>query len=255
MLRVTRRRRAALGLVGVFAASGVAAVTLLAAGTVAAGIVITSVPCSGGGTEFCFTPEATTVQTGVSVTWTDQTGVAHEIAPCTPSACPGSSANTGTNAFDVAIPPDGHGSFTFTSPGTYYYYCTIHGYTAMHGSITVTSAATPPPSPRPTPTARPTARPTHGPSMQPATPTARVTPAVQSPQPATPHATLPAATPTPAVTQPAASAGSSPSAPAPASPAIAVAASSGTPALPIALVVVVVIAVAASAFVAFWRNR
>jgi hypothetical protein len=38
--------------------------------------------------------------------------------------------------------------------GTYYYYCTIHGYAAMHGRITVTaqpSSPTPTPAPRGTP--------------------------------------------------------------------------------------------------------
>jgi hypothetical protein len=42
--------------------------------------------------------------------------------------------------------------FTFSSPGTYYYYCKIHGYTNMHGAVAVSAPATPPATPAsPTP--------------------------------------------------------------------------------------------------------
>jgi FtsP/CotA-like multicopper oxidase with cupredoxin domain len=46
--------------------------------------------------------------------------------------------------------------FTFSSPGTYYYYCTIHLYAGMHGAVVVAAASTPPPSSRSSPTAKPT---------------------------------------------------------------------------------------------------
>src|SRR5580698_10536519 len=128
------RARALLGVLAASLLATTAAVVLAAEGSAAIGITITYGPCSGGGTSFCFNPELATTETGIAVTWTDASGVAHVIAPCTPGACPGSPSSTGSNTFDVAVPADGHGSFTFTSAGTYYYYCSIHGYAAMHGT-------------------------------------------------------------------------------------------------------------------------
>ena len=51
---------------------------------------------------------------------------------------------------------------TFSQPGTYVYFCTIHGYTLMHGTITVTAAApttTTPPTTPPTSATSPTSPP------------------------------------------------------------------------------------------------
>jgi plastocyanin len=70
--------------------------------------------------------------------------------------------NSGTNLHDVVFqdgptgPPGGASSAawawprTFTSPGTYSYWCSIHQSIGMTGSVTV-SAVTPPPSPPPPP--------------------------------------------------------------------------------------------------------
>ncbi len=147
MVSERHRARALLGVVAGVLVAASATVVLATGGSAATGIAITSGPCSNGGTSFCFTPEIATAETGMPVTWTDTSGVAHEIAQCTPSACPGSPASTGINTFDVAVPADGHGSFTFSTAGTYYYYCSIHGYVAMHGTIVVATPATPPPVP------------------------------------------------------------------------------------------------------------
>ena len=42
--------------------------------------------------------------------------------------------------------------FTFSSAGTYTYYCKIHGYANMHGAVTIAAAPTAPPTAGPTPT-------------------------------------------------------------------------------------------------------
>lgn len=134
-----------MAIVGLLAAVP-AAVTQVAASS---SIAITTGACSGGGSVFCFDPEAATAVVGSQVTWTNQSGVAHALTRCTPSACPGAPTSTGSDAFSVSIGPatGSGGSFTFARPGGYYYYCTIHGYGLMHGAITVAAPPTATPSP------------------------------------------------------------------------------------------------------------
>jgi len=72
-----------------------------------------------------FSPSATTVPVGTTVTWTwNAGGVSHTVT------------------FDDGAPGSGvrsSGTFsrTFSSAGTYTYYCQIHGRAVMSGSITV----------------------------------------------------------------------------------------------------------------------
>jgi len=134
----------------------IAAPVVVAAGIVVAitafantAISITSGNCStsGGGTLFCFNPQAANGQTGAPVTWTNQSGAPHNLDVCDPTNCPGSPATAPDSTFNnvaIASTNGSTGSHTFTQAGTYYYYCTIHQYSGMHGSITVT-ASTPPP--------------------------------------------------------------------------------------------------------------
>ncbi len=122
-----------------------AAAPLLAGHAIAStGITITPGACTGGGIDFCFNPESATAIVGSPVSWTNQSGVAHTATSCTASACPGAPASTGGNTFSVGIGASSGStaSFTFTSPGTYQYYCVIHGYSLMHGTITVAAAPT-----------------------------------------------------------------------------------------------------------------
>jgi plastocyanin len=138
---------AAVGLL--FAAQAPAAqATLTSAHAVpatGASITIEAKTCAGGGTEFCFSPESVTVAVGTAVVWTNMSGFMHTTTSCTASACPGAPANTGSNTFSNSIGSanGSTGSFTFTSAGTYTYYCMIHGYVAMHGTIIVTAGTTP----------------------------------------------------------------------------------------------------------------
>jgi plastocyanin len=110
-----------------------------------ASITIKDGACAGGGTEFCFSPESVTIAVGTAVVWTNETGINHTTSSCTSSACPGAPANTGSQTFSnpVGAAKGSTESVTFTSAGTYTYYCMIHGYNAMHGTIIVTGAAMP----------------------------------------------------------------------------------------------------------------
>ena len=109
-------------------------------------ITVTAGGCSGGGTTFCFTPEAASGTTGAQVTWTNQSGLGHTVTLCDAGNCSGFPGNTGSDTFNLSLGATNGStaSFTFSHPGTYYYYCMIHGYVAMHGGITVTASAPPP---------------------------------------------------------------------------------------------------------------
>jgi len=56
----------------------------------------------------------------------------------------------------IALPPNTSAQYTFSQPGTYVYFCTLHGYALMHGTITVAAAE---PAPSTTIAAPPTAPP------------------------------------------------------------------------------------------------
>lgn len=93
---------------------------------------------------FCYQPDSLTVRSGDSVTWTNGSSAPHTVARCTPSACSGQSGGTGTDAgpsTGTINPGAASSPVTFAGTGTYVYYCTIHGYAAMHGTITVEQAA------------------------------------------------------------------------------------------------------------------
>jgi len=127
-------------------AAGIAVAVTAAAST---GITINAGGCAGGGSGYCYSPEGASGQTGTTVTWTNQSGAAHTVTRCDSSACPSAPANpAGGDTFNVAVngANGSTGSFTFTQPGTYYYYCAIHGYALMHGTITVSAPATPAPT-------------------------------------------------------------------------------------------------------------
>jgi plastocyanin len=76
---------------------------------------------------FSFAPQTLTVKAGTTVTWTNRDDIPHGIG----------SAN---NAFkrSTALDTDDSFSFTFTTPGTYQYFCYIHPH--MVGSIVVEAA-------------------------------------------------------------------------------------------------------------------
>jgi len=73
---------------------------------------------------FSFGPQPLTVKAGTTVTWTNKDDIPHGIA-------------SSNNAFKKsgALDTDDSYSFTFTTPGTYQYFCYLHPH--MVGSIVV----------------------------------------------------------------------------------------------------------------------
>jgi plastocyanin len=135
--------------------------------------------CSG--TTFCFAPATANVPSGDTVTWTNQSGAAHTVTRCDPAACSGTDGGTGTDpAFDLSV-ASANGSTanqTFNGAGTYNYYCKIHGFAVMHGTITVQGQAAP------TTTVGPGATTTTAPAAAPAAGSTTTTPPASTPAPA-----------------------------------------------------------------------
>jgi amicyanin len=74
---------------------------------------------------FKFTPAAVTVKAGTTVVWTNKDSIAHSV-----------NFTTGGINSNV-LNQNEQFRFTFTTPGTYDYICSIHPF--MHGSVTVTA--------------------------------------------------------------------------------------------------------------------
>ena len=128
----------------------IAAAFLLAGWVPPAGAAQSSVTIAGtgcaGGSLFCFSPASITIHDGDTVVWTNQTTAPHTVTRCTAAACAGSGGGTGTDAsFTNGNVAAGNGntfSHTFHGPGSYVYYCTIHGFALMHGTVTVMASPT-----------------------------------------------------------------------------------------------------------------
>jgi plastocyanin len=94
------------------------------------------------GSEFCYRPTALTVSAGTTVDVTNNSMAPHSLTRCTVSACGSGNTGDGTQSFDTGVLSHGSSAqVTLTKPGTYVYYCTVHGYSVMHGSFTVTAAS------------------------------------------------------------------------------------------------------------------
>jgi plastocyanin len=76
--------------------------------------------------QFTFAPPRTTVKAGTTVTWTNDDHVPHTVTSST-KLFKSKTLDTG-NTF----------SFTFTTPGTYQYFCSVHP--RMIGAIVVEAA-------------------------------------------------------------------------------------------------------------------
>ena len=73
---------------------------------------------------FTFNPQNLRVKAGTTVTWTNRDDIPHGIAAT-------GNVFKRSNALDT----DDHYSFTFTTPGTYEYFCSLHPH--MTGTIMV----------------------------------------------------------------------------------------------------------------------
>jgi amicyanin len=103
---------------------GLRAATLAAAVAVAAAYL----PARAAETEvkidnFSFAPERITVKAGTTITWINEDDIPHTVAS---SAKPFKSK---------ALDTDDKYSFTFTTPGTYEYFCSLHPH--MTGTVVV----------------------------------------------------------------------------------------------------------------------
>jgi plastocyanin len=99
---------------------------------------------SCGGSAFCFSPAAVSVASGDTVTWTNQSGAPHTVTRCDAAACNGTDGGTGADpAFDLSVAANNGATanHTFSGAGTYNYYCKIHGFAVMHGTVTVQGGA------------------------------------------------------------------------------------------------------------------
>jgi plastocyanin len=132
-----------------------------------------------------FAPADLTVQVGTTVIWTHQGADTHTVTADSGSFNSGSDPSEWLEAGDQY-------SVNFGQPGTFAYYCLIHGGpggTGMSGTITVAQQNTP------TPTPAPTAPPTE----PPVTPPPEITPTPVAPTP-TQGTSTPTPTPSGSVT-------------------------------------------------------
>ena len=102
----------------------------------------TSMSCTSTNTKICmsgltFSPASLTIAAGGTVTWQNGSSVTHTV---TSSSGSREIFNSGNRPAGVA--PGGTFSHTFSTAGTYHYYCQYHGLdgnppTGMAGTITV----------------------------------------------------------------------------------------------------------------------
>ncbi|MGI9022598.1 MAG: cupredoxin domain-containing protein, partial [Acidimicrobiales bacterium] len=133
-----RRRRLLAGAIGA-ALGAIVLVFPPISASAATNITIRDFNCVGA--FFCYAPASATSTVGTDVVWTNQ-GSPHTVSRCTSAAC-GTSGGTGTDTTFTtsgSIPNGGTYTHAFTAPGTYLYYCQIHGFSAMNGKVTVSGS-------------------------------------------------------------------------------------------------------------------
>jgi len=157
---------------------------LVAAGAVAVPALAKDAAVSIVGTSF--QPATITVQAGDTVTWTttQSIGQQHSVTSGKPGADQG-------KAFDSGLGLQENGQsfpFTFTTPGTYDYFCQVHP-TQMVGQVIVTAAggsappASAPPASAPAASAPPASAPAASPGGSPAATQPPVAPEAGEPIP------------------------------------------------------------------------
>lgn len=141
----TRSGRIACGLVGALLLVG-----LLAMQSQSATAADMAIDIKG----FAFTPQNLTIPVGTKITWTNRDTATHTATSLEGAVAPFESGKLSTGQSFT---------FTFTQPGVYPYYCSIHP--NMKAMITVTGegAGTTSPAPPAAPTAAPTVAPTLAP--------------------------------------------------------------------------------------------
>jgi len=103
-----------------------AGVAFILGACIAAGLAWAATDAAVKIDNFTFGPEKLTVKAGTTVTWTNEDDIPHMVA-------------SATKAFkSKALDTDDSFSFTFTMPGTYEYFCSLHP--RMTGTIVVEPA-------------------------------------------------------------------------------------------------------------------
>ena len=128
----------------VLVAAGLALWMTAVAAPASTDVLMLSAGCPGG-SPFCYSPATATDTTGQTVTWRNMSDAAHTVTRCRTNVCPvggGSGRDSGFGDSGSIGPNGGTFSHQFTSPGTYNYYCAVHGYDVMHGSVTVQGEVT-----------------------------------------------------------------------------------------------------------------
>jgi amicyanin len=98
-------------------------------GALAGGVLLASAQNQTGAVaidNFTFNPQNVTVKSGTTVTWTNKDDIPHAIAA------------VGKQFKSKVMDTDNSYSFTFTTPGTYAYFCSLHPH--MTGTIVVEAA-------------------------------------------------------------------------------------------------------------------
>jgi plastocyanin len=136
---IYRRTWRVLAVVGAVLVSSVLPATMALAAAPASAFKV-SIVNSGGSCSslYCFQPGSATISSGQAVKWTNNSSASHTVSRCTIAAC-GVGRGTGTDRGpnSPTLTPGATFFKTFTGKGTYVYYCKIHGYSVMHGTITV----------------------------------------------------------------------------------------------------------------------
>jgi plastocyanin len=97
-----------------------------------------------GTSMFCYNPSAIAVNPGDTVDWVNNSTAPQTITRCGPFTCSGNGPGGGGQSGPSSPTIDASGgtfSFTFTSAGTYNYFCAICGFAMMQGTITVEPGA------------------------------------------------------------------------------------------------------------------
>jgi plastocyanin len=119
-------------------------VLLPVAASAATNISIKDGAANCGGNTLCYAPASASSTVGTDVVWTSDSSAPHTVTRCSTGSCP-VDGGTGTDRTFTDSPTLDKGQtfkHAFTAPGTYVYFCQIHGYAAMHGTVTISGSTT-----------------------------------------------------------------------------------------------------------------
>jgi plastocyanin len=137
-----RTRRGTLAVLAAVLGAGVVALPALAGSETAPAIEAVNVGGGIYGEEHHWSPASATIAPGASITVSNAGEVPHGIHWIAPPSTPTCTAGVPVGTTPGASGTKWSGSCTFTTAGTYRFYCTVHG-AAMSGVVTVTAPESP----------------------------------------------------------------------------------------------------------------